>query len=224
MKGSVVQALIWSDWHRHRAAILFSIVGGGLALALVQFGGEVMSILGATWFFVALIVLGCMMPVSNVVNDRKRQVLPFLMSLPLSITQYTKAKLVSTVGMFLVPWVTLVIGAVSFIAMRKDIPNGMIPILLILSMVTLVGFCVIAAVAMVSESEGWTIAATVMTNSSYGFSWYLLARNAAIREGMGAASPVWGPEVVTVLGVEAALVVGILGLTFFLQSRKRDFV
>ena len=68
----------------------------------------------------ALIVLGCMLPPSNVVNERKKQILPFLMSLPISVTQYTTAKLVSTVGMFLVPWVTLVAAAVAFIMGRES--------------------------------------------------------------------------------------------------------
>jgi hypothetical protein len=113
---------------------------------------------------------------------------------------------------------------VLFIVGHPGIPNGLIPAVLILSMLTFVGFCLIAAVAMVSESEGWTIAATVGANSTYGFSWYLLVRNVAIREGMGATAAVWGPEVLTVLACEVAVLVAILGLTFYLQSRKRDFV
>jgi hypothetical protein len=35
---------------------------------------------------------------------------------------------------------------------------------------------------------------------------------------------VWSREVLTVLGAEVGAIVLILGLTFYLQSRKRDFV
>jgi hypothetical protein len=171
-----------------------------------------------------LIVFGCMLPVSNVVNDRKKQILPFLMSLPLSITQYTTAKTVSTVAIFLVPWLTLVVAAVSFIAGRQSIPDGMIPTTIILSTFTFIGFCVIAGVALVSESEGWTIVATVACNTWYGFAWYLLVRNPAMRANMGSAEVVWSPEVLKILGGEFAAVAVILTLTFYLQSRKRDFV
>jgi hypothetical protein len=209
---------------RHRVPILASIAGGGIALALLQVGGEIPTILGATWFFVSLIVFGCMLPVSNVVNDRKKQILPFLMSLPLSITQYTTAKTVSTVAIFLVPWLTLVVAAVSFIAGRQSIPDGMIPTTIILSTFTFIGFCVIAGVALVSESEGWTIVATVACNTWYGFAWYLLVRNPAMRANMGSAEVVWSPEVLKILGGEFAAVAVILTLTFYLQSRKRDFV
>jgi len=163
-------------------------------------------------------------PSSNVVNERKKQILPFLMSLPLSITQYTMAKTVSTVGIFLVPWLTLVVAAVSLIVGRESIPDGMIPTTIILSTLTLIGFCVIAGVALVSESEGWTMAATVVANTSYGYGWYLLVRNPVIREGMKSPVVVWSPEVLTIIAVEVAVIVVILGLTFYLQSRKKDFV
>lgn len=224
MRGSVVQTLILTDLRRHSVPILASIAGGGLALALLRVGGEMATILGATLFFVSLVVLGSMLPVSNVVNERKKQTLPFLMSLPLSVTQYTTAKTVSTVAMFLVPWLTLVVASMSFIADRESIPDGMIPTTLILSTLTFFGFCVIAGVALVSESEGWTIAATVVINSSYGIGWYLLVRNPALRAEMRGPVPVWSPEALTILGSEFAAIAVILGLTFYLQSRKRDFV
>src|SRR6266853_2832357 len=98
MKGSVVQTLILSDWHRHRFPIFFCVASGALALAMIQVGGELLFILGTTWFFTGMIVFGCMLPTSNVINERKKQTLPFLMSLPLSVTQFTAAKLVSTFG------------------------------------------------------------------------------------------------------------------------------
>lgn len=36
--------------------------------------------------------------------------------------------------------------------------------------------------------------------------------------------PVWSPAVLTILAGEAAAVALILGVTFYLQSRKREFV
>jgi ABC-2 type transport system permease protein len=224
MKGSVVRTLILSDWNRHRFFILLSIVGGIFAVGLVEIGGELPAVLGSTWFFVSLVVLGSMLPVSNVINERKKQTLAFLMSLPISVAQYTTAKIVSTMGMFLLPWLSLVVAGVSLIASRQGLPDGMIPALLILAGFTLVGFCVIAGVAMATESEAWTIVATIALNSSYGFWWYVLIRNGALRTDFASAVPVWSPTVVTILLGEATAIAVILALMFYLQSRKRDFV
>ena len=88
----------------------------------------------------------------------------------------------------------------------------------------LVGFCVVAGAALVSETEGWTIAATIVCNSSYGIGWYLIIRNPAINGNMKSPVPVWNSPVLMILGGEIAAIVLILGITFFLQSRKRDFV
>jgi ABC-type Na+ efflux pump permease subunit len=183
-----------------------------------------MVVLGSTWFFVSLVVLGSMLPVSNVINERKKQTLPFLMSLPMSATQYTTAKLLSTVGMFLIPWAALVVAASSFIAGHRNIPHGVIPLTVILAAFTFVGFCVVAGVALVTETEGWTIAATVAMNSSYGFAWYLLIRDPAIRAVGSSPVAIWNGPVLTILFGEIAAIVVILALTFYLQSRKRDFI
>lgn len=224
MKGSVVGTLILSDWHRHRMHILLCLAGAALAFGLIQVGGELPVIFGTTWFFISLIVFGCMLPASNVINERKKQTLAFLMSLPLSATQYTMAKIVSTFGIFLVSWLALVVAALSFIAAHPFIPDGMIPPILIVATLTFVGFCLIASVALVSESEGATIAVTILSNSFYGFGWYLLIRNPVIRGDMKSAVPVWSREVLTILGGEFAVIALILALTFYLQSRKRDFI
>jgi ABC-type transport system involved in multi-copper enzyme maturation permease subunit len=224
MSGSVVKALILTDWYRHRVFIFGTIAAGALALTLIQVGGELPTVFGAVLFFTGLIVLGCMLPVSNVINERKKKTLAFLMSLPISAAQFTTAKLISTFGLFLVPWITLVLAAFSFIVGRQDIPNGVFPPILAVSMLTFVGFALIASTALVTESEGATIAATIVTNTSYGMGWYMLVRNKAIREAMKSPTIFWPNEVLTVLGVEAAIIVVILAVTFYLQSRKRDFV
>jgi len=179
---------------------------------------------GSIWFFISLIVLGSMLPVSNIINERKKQNLAFVMSLPVSSIQYATSKLVSTVGMFLIPWLTLVIAGVALILGRSDIPDGFIPALLLLAGMTLVGFCVIAATAVVSESEGPTIAATIVCNSTYGLGWYLVIRNPSVRQDLISPVPVWSPYMLTFLGVEFAVIAVILGAAYYLQSRKRDFV
>ena len=223
MTHSVVRHLILKDWRLHRMQIILYIAGGAVALALVQIKQEVPVVLGAVWFFLALILLGCMLPMSNIVNERKKQNLPFLMSLPVSPMQYTWSKVVSTFGMYLVPWLTLVAAALSLIV-TIGIPRGFIPMLLMLAGLTLFGFSLIAGVAMVGESEGWYHAAPCICNSSYGIAYYLISRVPQINHDLSGPVPVWRPVVLTLLGAELAGVVLVLVLTFLLQSRKRDFV
>jgi ABC-2 type transport system permease protein len=224
MNGTVIRTLILKDWHLHRTQILISIAAGAISLGIVQLRSETAFLVGTVLFFVSLIVLASMMPVSNVINERKKQTVVFLMSLPVSALQYAISKMISTIGMFLVPWGAMAVAGSILIVSRHDIPNGIIPAAFILFGFPLIGFCMIAGAALTSESEGWTIAATIVCNSSYGLIWYFVIRDPAINGTLKSPVPVWSAPVVTILGAEAAAVALILGLTFYLQSRKREFV
>ena len=224
MSNSVTRALILKDWALQRTFILLSIAGGVIALAVLQVKNETAFMVGAVWFFVALILLATMLPMGTVINERKKQNLAFLMSLPVSATQYGIAKLVSSLGMFLVPWATLVIAASTSILSHHEVPNGIIPLMLILFVMPLVGFCFVAGAALITETEGWAIAATIVCNSSYGLAWTLIIRNPVINGDLKSPVAVWSSPVRMILGAEVAAIVLILGITFYLQSRKRDFV
>ena len=224
MTNSIVWQLILKDWRLNRLLLLLSIAAGLIALGLVLRGGEGPIVVGAVWFFIALILVGSMLPMSGIVNERKKQNLAFVMSLPVSSIQYTTAKLISTVGMFLAPWLTLLIAAVVLIETRGIVPPGAIPIAIILAGMPFVGLCLMTGAALVGESEGWGVAANVACNSSYGLVWYFMTRIPGLMADVKSPVPVWNPTVLKFLVGELGLIVLILGLTFFIQSRKRDFV
>jgi ABC-2 type transport system permease protein len=225
MRGSVVGRLILKDWWLNSPMIILSIVGGVIALMILQLGGTTPFVLGSVFFFMSLIFCASLVPGSNIVNERKKQTLPFLMSLPISSVQYGTAKLGSTLGMFLVPWLTLVGAALWLITVRHALPNGAIPMALILALLPFIGFCISTGAALVSESEGSSIAATAAVNSSYWFVWYILStRFPSLGRDWTAREAIWSPTVLNILAGEFALIVLILGLTLYVQSRKRNFL
>ena len=224
MRLRVVWQLIRKDWRLYRLQILFTIVAGAVSLAIVQWGGQTPVVVGGVFFFMALILVGHMLPLLGIVNERKNKNLAFLMSLPISSIQYTTSKLISNVAMFLIPWLTLVAAAVLLVEVRGMIPRGSIPVLLILSLLPFLGFCLITGAALVGESEGWGIAANVFCSSTYGLIWYFLTQVPALMENAQKAAPVWNSTALKILGAEVLMVPVMLGLTYFFQSRKRDFV
>jgi ABC-2 type transport system permease protein len=222
--SSVIGHLILKDWRLNRRLIWLSIAGGLVALVIAQYAGGAGRLLGSVWFFVSLCILGSMLPASAILNERKKQTLAFVMSLPVSPVQYAIAKALSTAAMFLVPWLTLLISALFLIETRHVIPRGMIPMLLILAMLPLVVFCLISAVALVGESEGWLMAANIVCNSSYWFVWYLLARNPSLTANWSGPAAVWNQAALVVLSAELGSIAFIVGVAFFFQSRKRNFI
>lgn len=225
MNRPVLLNLILKDWRLNIPVVMLSIVGGVAALGVLLIGGQTPFVLGAGFFFISMIFCASFLPMSNIVNERKKQTLAFMMSLPVSPAQYGIAKLISTVGMFLIPWLALMTAALYMVLGRHVLPNGVIPILLILATVPLIGFCLITGTAVVGESEVWAIAATAIVNSTYWIAWYLLASYApSLTRTWTSPAAVWNRAAVHILGAEFASIVMILALTMLLQSRKHNFV
>jgi hypothetical protein len=224
MTGAVTWHLVRKDWRLNRRHIGLSALGGAVALGFCLRGGEVAGAIGAVWIFVVLVVVGSMLPISTIVNERKNHHLAFVMSLPVSVREYTAAKLISSVGMFLAPWLGLAAASVALIEVRGFLPKGSIPFAVIVLLLPFVGFCLITGCALVGESEGWAIAATVVCNSSYWLAWFLMARVPELMAQAKGNTPVWSGLALSIMAGEAGTIAAALALTFYLQSRKKDFV
>lgn len=224
MTSSIIGQLILKDWRLNRLMISISVAVGLSALVIVQVGGQVARLFGSVWFFVCLCILASLLPASAILNERKKQTLAFIMSLPVSAVQYTVAKVLSILAMFLVPWMTLLISALVLIEARNVVPHGVIPMLIILALLPLIAFCVISAAALVGESEGWLMGASLLCNTSYWFVYFLLARIPQLTAGWTGPVAVWNPTTLMVISGELATLILIAAVTFFFQSRKRDFI
>jgi len=225
MKTNVMLQLVLKDWRLQRRTIIFTILAGGSALAILLIGGQTPVVIGTVFFFVAMVFCASLLPMQNIVNERKKQTLPFVMSLPVSSARYGAAKLVATAGMFLALWLTLIGAALYMILARHTLPNGAIPAGLIIMNFPLIGFCLITGTALVGESEGWGTAAMAVINSSYWLVWYLLVSHVpSLTQTWGGPVAVWSPAVFKILDVEFAAIALILGVTLYLQSRKRNFI
>ena len=219
----IVYELIRKDWELNRVAVGAGIVLGILAIGITFFGGMVPGVIGVVCFYTVMGVLGSILP-KNIYDERKNQTMAFIMSLPVSAIEYSIAKMISTVGIFLLFWLTLVGVAATMILTRKEIPDGLIPLMLVLSSLILLGFVLICSVGMVKESESWLTATVILVNLSYSLGWYLLIRIPEIGRSAFRPEIVWNPLLITTLGIEFTLIALLLGLTVFLQTRKRDFI
>jgi ABC-2 type transport system permease protein len=223
MNRSIIGQLVLKDWRLNRVLISLTLAIGLVALLVTQFGG-LARLIGIVWFFVALCILGSMLPGSVILNERKKQTLAFIMSLPVTSVQYSIAKMLSIWGLFLVPWLTLLISALVLIETRHVVPQGAVPMVLILAMLPLIGFCLIFWTTLVGESEGWLVAASIVVNSSYWLGWFLLARIPSLSANWNRPAAVWNSTEIIVLCSELGAIAFIVAVTLFLQSRKRDFI
>ena len=224
MNTLMIRRLILKDWYLQRWSIVASILGGIAALGIVCLGGNAAFMVGLILLITALIAVGAQLAMATIVNERKEQTLPFVMSLPITYTDYTAAKLLGTVIIFLIPWLLLVLCSFALFAVPHGIPHGLFPFTAIMAMDILVNTCLMIAVALVTESQAWTVAAMMVGNISINLIGYYVAHLPGIAGGMKGSAIMWSTTASSALAIEFAVIALMLGLTFFLQSRKRSFL
>lgn len=171
-----------------------------------------------------MITTGVHLAVVTVVQERTEHTLPFLMTLPISPKDYTAAKILANLSIFLVPWLILTGGAALILGTEGAGSGAMIPLATIALTYILAAYILVLTVAIVTESLGWTLCAMGATNLLLQFFLYWVSHMPSIATGMKGRGAVWDATALTLLGAELAAIVVLLGLAFTFQARKRDFI
>ena len=219
---SLVRALIRKDWYFNKNTFLLFFVAGMVSVFLLSFESRAFYI-GMVLLLSILILIGALLVTTTVVNERKNQTLAFLISLPITYMDYTKAKMIFNLSVYFITWIVFVISAIGVIYYTEHLPNGLIPYALIIMIELMVAFIVILATALVTESEKWTIVVMTITNIGVSLFMFLIASINSINQHMEGPEAEWNSTVLLIIGIEILVGLLFIGLTFTLQSRKKDF-
>ena len=222
MNYSMVRVLMLKDWYLQRWLIVAAFGGGLASLAVVAFGGNVGFIFGLILLITALITLSAQLAISSIVNERKEQTLPFVMSLPVSYQEYTASKILGNLLIFTIPWLVLLAASIGLLLLGPK--SGLVPYTVIMATELLLNACLIVTLATVTESQPWTIAGIITGNVGLNIIGYLVAHIPGISSWMWGPAVRWSPAAYVVLFAEYALIALLIGGTFFVQSRKKDFL
>jgi ABC-2 type transport system permease protein len=223
MNYKMVKRLILKDWYLQRWVILASLAGIVATLAIIAMGGKVGFLIGLILLIMVIISIGAQMAVATIVTERKEQTLPFVMSLPISYPEYAACKIWGNLLIFLVPWLTMVVGSCGLLLLSPS-SRGLLPYAVIMSTEILLSTCLILAVALITESQGWTVAAIMVGNLAVNGIGYLVAHIAGIAKGMWGPTIQWSGAASALLLGEFATIALLLGVTSFVQSKKNDFL
>jgi ABC-type transport system involved in multi-copper enzyme maturation permease subunit len=222
MNRALIARLILKDWYLSRLLLVLIGAAGTLSIGLLYLRREDTGTIGLISALIASVLLSILLPMQTVVNERKQHNLAFVISLPISPMEYTAAKVVGNLSAFLVLWAAIAIGVLGTLA-RTGIFGGLIPFGMVVALAPFVVFCLLLAVAIVVESEMWAVLTMGATNVSYSF-WFLLMKIPGLPEQLKSPVAIWSRPILWILAGQITVIVVALGLTFYLQSRKRDFV
>ncbi len=222
MNGSVVRQLILKDLYLVRWLIVGAIVAGIPALALMPASG-LTSYVGGVSLICVLIILNIFLVMSGVVQERKDKVLLFALSLPVSSAQYTAAKVIGNAIAFLVPWIILTVAAIVVIDATR-MPNGILPFWITVLVSLLLYYCILLAVGLVWDATAAHVSMITAGNVSVNFLIAFLLGLPSVRTNAESQTAVWTADIITILGIELAAAVVILGTAVYVRSRRGDYV
>lgn len=222
MSHSIVGRLIAKDLHLFRWLIAGALAAGiaSLAISTVVPGDNVTTGLnvGILLFITTIITFGIFITMVGILKERQDRSRLFVLSLPVSPAQYAIAKVSAALVAFLGPWLVLT-GGVVVLTLLSGGEQGGIPHFVVMMMLFLTNFCVLVAVVVITMSELWAIAGILVTNTTVPvfLAWF---GSLAARRGDSAAT--WNPTILSVLAVEAAVILLSLGLAYIIPSRKKE--
>jgi ABC-2 type transport system permease protein len=221
MNRSTIRQLILKDLYLVRWMIVGSMVAGLVALAMLPLG-RVSAYVGGVSLICVLIILNIFL-VMGVAQERKDKVLLFVLSLPVSTTEYTVAKVLANAIAFTVPWLILTAANIALID-ASQIPNGILPFWMAVLGYLLFYYCALLAVALVKDSTGWHTTAIIIGNVSVNFFIPFVLSRPSVRAYGEGPTAVWTGDIVGLIAIEILAGVVALALAVYFHSRRRDFV
>lgn len=223
MNTATVQRLILKDWTFNRGPIAAYFIGALTSILVMRFGGQNGLTFGGIVLLIIMLGMGTHMAIATIMMERSEKTLPFIMSLPVSISEFTMAKVLANLLLFMIPWLTVSVGCIWVILDTPHLANGLIPLATINLLGLIMGYVLLVGMAVVNEAKAWTIAGIILSNLIVQATMHIGPRIEGIRAHLGSAEAVWNGSALAVIGGEVAIMILALALTFYFQSRKKDF-
>ena len=219
----VIRKLIAKELYVNRWLIVGGAVAAAMSAATAAFGEMAFNIGALTWL-TTVIALGVMLAIYGIMNERKEQSLQFVLSLPLSVSQYVRAKLFGLLLSFLGPWLVATLAAAILVLAHPGVPDGLLPYVLALCVFMLMNFSLVLCGTLLVRSESAVSAVIILTNMLVSVYMFTIGTQAGLKDHMHGPTPVWNDTFFYVLIVELIVFVVALVLPLATAARRRDFI
>ncbi len=219
----LTRKLIAKEFYLNRWLII-GATGAGLAGLLIAAEGRMRFNVGMLIWLTTIIAFGITLAMLSIASERKDRALQFVLSLPLSPGDYVRTKLLGLMLCFLIPWTFLTIGALVLVWVRPNLPDGLLPYALLLSVFMLANFSLVLSGALLTTSEGAMTMLIIVTNMGVSLFIFMVGSIPALYDHLQDPEPAWNSTVWAVLAIECATLVVTMSLPYFVAARRRDFI
>ncbi len=224
MNTQAIGILFLKDLFLSRKPLFAYFVGGicssGLACVpneTVAFTGSILSItvaIGAGMHLIGGLLLG----------ETIEQTRIFVMSLPISLMDYSIAKIAVVLTTYLIPWSAMLACSMILHYILPESKQGTVAIIPVIFLYLLGAFTIQLVTAVLTESIGWTIFMVVCCNVLLNVFLKKLYSFSAIIEAAESDVLIWPPLVQQILLIELLIIVSAIAIAITFQARKRDLI
>lgn len=220
--STITRKLIAKELYVNRSMIIGAIVAAMISAVACAFGRTAFNI-GALCWLTTIIAMGVLLAVYGVSNERKEQSLLFVLSLPLSIGEYVRAKLFGLLLSFVIVWLVASVTAL-LVVWLSAVPDGLAPYVVLLCVFMLANFCIVMCGAMHARSDAAMTGVIIVTNMAVSVFMFTVGPLPGLRQHMDGDTPIWNHTFFTVLAIELLVLVVAIALPLATAARRRDIL
>lgn len=219
-----IQLLFLKDLFLSRWPLFGYLVGGLLSVILTCLPGKTMGFIGFILIVTVTIAAGIHLIGLLLLGESTEQTRNFVFSLPVSLLDYSVAKISVVLTTFLIPWLAMLGGLFVLLHIIPEAKPGALVPLTLLFLFLLGSFCLQLVTAVVTGSVGWTIVMVVLGNVLFNLFAKAISEHPAIAPIASSTTLTWPPLALQIMALEVAVVLAGLGFAFFWQTRQRDLI
>lgn len=224
MNTQAIRILFLKDLFLSRKPLFAYLVGGLICASVACTPNETFSFIGFILVITIAIAAGLQLIGTLLLGESIDQTRLFIMSLPVSLLDYSIAKIAVVLTTYLIPWCSML---TLFTILSLVVPGakpGAVAVVPLIFCFMLAGFTLQLMTAVVTESLGWTIVIVVAGNVLLNVFLKQIFENPVISAAAKSDSVTWPLVVQQILVVEIMVVVVAVAIALYMQTRKRDLV
>ena len=229
MSASIVPQLVRKDFRlMSRTIAMFSLVSLVCIGILAALYGRVPTWMLLNTGFVLLVspvgTCGIVVLMKTNVFEKEKSTQPFIMSLPVTVREFTRAKLLVNLPLFGGLW--LVISAVGFyFAFGLGLfPLSTVPFVTMVFLGGFVAYTIILCVSLVFQSLGITVLSIAIIEMATSAYLSTIAYLDPIAHHIAGPQVVWNSAAIVIVMAQVGLAVSLIVGTVLVQNMKRDFI
>jgi MFS family permease len=229
MKHSIISQLVKKDLLIMRKTIFT------LCVASLVFAGITGLLFGRIphWAFINLafillmapaVTCGLVLITKTIVMEKEKSTQLFIMSLPVTVKEFTLSKLLVNVPIFFTLWLLGSSLAFYFAFGLGFFPFGTLPFLSILFLGILVAYIGILCMSFVFQSHGVTaISNLIFSMGTAAYLWIIVYLDPIEMHIYGQVS-LWNSTAISIVATQMMVALAAVLITWNIQTKKRDFI